>query len=313
MGEMIASRVGYGQALAEFGSDPDVIALDADLSSCTMSCDFAKKYPERFFNVGIAEANMVGIAAGLAACGKRVFCHSFAVFMTGRAYDQIRNSIAYPGLNVKLVGSHSGLTAGEDGGTHQALEDVSLMRSIPGMTVIWPCDANEAKEATKALLQFRGPAYLRTGRSPVENVTPSFANYKFEIGKGIVLQEGSDVTLIAAGLMVQESLKAAKMLEEEGISARVIDMHTIKPIDEELILKAARETGAIVTVENHNRYGGLGSAVAEVLAKHEPTPMEMVAVEDCFGHSGDTWKLLKKYGLSPEEIVKKARLCMARK
>lgn len=313
MGEMIASRVGYGQALAEYGIDEDVIALDADLSSCTMSCDFAKKYPDRFFNVGIAEANMVGIAAGLATCGKRVFCHSFAVFMTGRAYDQVRNSIAYPGLNVKLIGSHCGLTAGEDGGTHQALEDISLMRTIPGMTVICPCDANEAKEATKALLKFDGPAYLRTARSPVENVTPDFENYKFEIGKGIILKDGSDVTLIATGLMVQESLKAAKILEKEGIFAKVIDMHTIKPIDEELIIKVAEETGAIVTVENHNRYGGLGSAVAEVLVKQKPIPMEMVAVEDCFGHSGDTWKLLTKYGLNPEHIVEKAKACMARK
>ena len=312
MGEMIATRAAYGEALREFGGRETVMVLDADLSSCTMSCRFQELYPERFYNVGIAEANMVGIAAGLAAAGKKVFCHSFAMFTAGRAYDQIRNSVAYPGLNVTIVGSHGGLTAGEDGGTHQCIEDLSLMRTVPGMTVICPCDANETREAVRALMDYKGPCYLRTGRITVENITNSYPDYWFQIGRGITLKDGCDVTLIAAGLMVQEAVRAAGMLEKEGISARVIDMHTIKPLDEELVAKAARETGAIVTAENHNCYGGLGSAVAEVLVKKCPVPMEMVAVNDRFGHSGNALELLKRYGLSAEMVAEKARQVMAR-
>ncbi len=312
MGEMIATRAAYGEALREFGGREEIMVLDADLSSCTMSCRFGERYPERFYNVGIAEANMVGIAAGLAAAGKNVFCHSFAMFTAGRAYDQIRNNVAYTGLNVKIVGSHGGLTAGEDGGTHQCIEDLSLMRTVPGMTVICPCDANEAREAVRALVEYKGPCYMRTGRIAVENITPSYPDYHFEIGKGVLLRDGCDVTLIATGLMVQEAVWAAKLLEEEGISARVIDMHTIKPLDEDLVVKAAAETGAIVTAENHNCYGGLGSAVAEVLAKKCPAPMEMAAVDDRFGHSGNALELLKRYGLDAEQIAAKARTAMAR-
>lgn len=313
MGDMIATRAAYGEALREFGGSEDIVVLDADLSSCTMSCDFQEQYPGRFFNVGIAEANMVGIAAGLAAAGKHVFCHSFAMFTAGRAYDQIRNSVAYTELNVKIIGSHGGLTAGEDGGTHQCIEDLSLMRTVPGMTVLCPCDAAETREAVRALISRRGPCYMRTGRIAVENITLNYEGYKFEIGKGIMLKEGTDVTIIATGLMVQEAVKAARQLAEEGISARVLDMHTIKPLDEELVIQAAQETGALVTAENHNRFGGLGSAVAEVLSTRCQAPLEMVAVNDCFGRSGNALELLKRYGLSQEQIVRRAKEALRRK
>ena len=250
MGENISTRVAYGRALAEFGGREDIYVFDSDLKTCTMSMYFAEKYPERFFNVGIAEANMVNIGAGFATCGATSLVHTFAIFAAGRVYDQVRNDVCYPGLNVKVVGSHAGLTVGEDGATHQALEDISLMRTIPGMTVIVPCDDNETRLATKAMLDFKGPCYFRTGRPAVESVTDSIPGYKFEIGKGCQLLNGSDVTLIACGLMVQETLKAADLLAAEGISARVIDMATIKPIDREIIVKAAKETGAIVTAED---------------------------------------------------------------
>lgn len=313
MGEMIATRAAYGEALRELGGSEDIVVLDADLSSCTMSCNFKEQYPARFFNIGIAEANMVGIGAGLAASGKNVFCHSFAMFTAGRAYDQIRNSVAYPGLNVKIIGSHGGLTAGEDGGTHQCIEDLSLMRTVPGMTVLCPCDAAETRAAVRALISHRGPCYMRTGRIAVENITPDYEGYRFEIGKGIVLEDGTDVTIIATGLMVQEAVKASRRLAAEGISARVLDMHTIKPLDEELVVRAARETGAVVTAENHNRFGGLGSAVAEVLGARCPTPLEMVAVDDCFGRSGNALELLKRFGLSQEQIMRKAKDAIKRK
>lgn len=276
MGENISTRVAYGKALAEFGTDEKLFVFDADLKKCTMTLYFAEKYPERFFNIGIAEANMVDIAAGFATCGATALVHTFAIFATGRTYDQIRNSVCYPGLNVKIVGSHGGLTVGEDGATHQALEDISLMRGIPGMTVIIPCDSYEARLATKAMLEKKGPCYFRTCRPAVECVTDQLKNYNFEIGKGVQLTEGTDVTIIACGIMVQEALKAQKLLEEENIYARVIDMHTIKPIDREIIIKAAKETGAIVTVEEHNTIGGLGSAVAEVLVQTEIVPVEFV-------------------------------------
>lgn len=313
MGENISTRAAYGKALVEFGEDENLFVFDADLKKCTMTLHFAEKYPERFFNIGIAEANMVDIAAGFATCGATALVHTFAIFATGRTYDQIRNSVCYPGLNVKIIGSHGGLTVGEDGATHQALEDIGLMRGIPGMTVIVPCDSNEARLATKAMIEKKGPCYFRTCRPAVECVTDRFEDYKFEIGKGIQLVDGTDVTIIACGIMVQEALKAQKLLEQENIHARVIDMHTIKPIDSEIIIKTARETGAVVTVEEHNVMGGLGSAVAEVLAKNEPVPMEFAGVQDQFGHSGKPSVLLKHYGLSPENIAEKAKKVILRK
>lgn len=313
MGEMISTRVAYGQALAELGCDENIYVFDADLKSCTMTQYFAEKYPERFFNVGIAEANMVNMAAGFATCGGTALVHTFAMFASGRVYDQVRNDVAYPGLNVKVIGSHAGLTVGEDGATHQCVEDISLMRTIPKMTVIVPCDGNETKLAVKAMLDYQGPCYFRTGRCAVENVTDTFEDYKFELGKGIQLTDGTDVTVIACGLMVQEALKAQKILENEGIHARVIDMHTIKPIDREIIVKAAEETGAIVTAEEHNVIGGLGAAVAEVVVAEKLVPMEFVGVQDVFGHSGKPAELLVKFGLTAEKIAEKAKKAISRK
>ncbi|MDO4475656.1 MAG: transketolase family protein [Lachnospiraceae bacterium] len=311
MGE--STRVAYGKALAEFGGDEKIYVFDADLKKCTMTEYFEEKYPERFFNIGIAEANMVNVAAGFATCGATALVHTFAMFASGRVYDQVRNDVCYPNLNVKVVGSHAGLTVGEDGATHQCIEDISLMRTIPGMTVIVPCDDHETRLATKAMLDFEGPCYFRTGRCNLETVTDKCADYKFEIGKGITMVDGTDVTIIACGLMVQEALKAADLLKAEGISARVIDMHTIKPIDKDLILKAAKETGAIVTAEEHNVIGGLGSAVAEVLIENALVPMEFVGVQDTFGHSAAPDVLLKHYGLTPEKIVEKAKKAISRK
>lgn len=313
MGENISTRLAYGRALEEFGGRENLYVFDADLKSCTMTKFFAARYPERFYNVGIAEANMVDIAAGFAACGAMALVHTFAMFAAGRVYDQVRNSVAYPGLNVKVIGSHAGLTVGEDGATHQCIEDISLMRTIPGMTVLVPCDDNETRLATKAMLEFEGPCYFRTGRGNVESVTDRFADYDFEIGKGVELTEGTDVTIIACGLMVQEALKAQKMLEMEQISARVIDMHTIKPIDRELIIKAQRETGGIVTAEEHNVIGGLGSAVAEVVVATDNVPMEFVGVQDVFGHSAAPRVLLERYGLTPDKIVRSAKKVIERK
>lgn len=313
MAEKISTRVAYGRALAEFGGREDIYVFDADLKKCTMTEYFEEKYPERFFNMGIAEANMVNVAAGFATCGATALVHTFAIFAAGRVYDQVRNDVAYPNLNVKVVGSHAGLTVGEDGATHQSLEDISLMRTIPGMTVVVPCDAYETRFATKAILDHYGPCFLRTGRDALEIVTDQFAEYRFELGKGVQLVDGEDVTIIACGLMVQQSLKAQKLLKEEGIHARVIDMHTIKPIDQEIILKAARETGAIVTAEEHNVIGGLGSAVAEVIVKNQLVPMEFVGVQDVFGHSASSEVLLEKYGLSPKDIAEAAKKAIARK
>lgn len=313
MGEKISTRIAYGQALAEFGGDENIYVFDADLKKCTMTVYFSEKYPERFYDLGIAEANMVDIAAGFATCGATALVHSFAIFAAGRVYDQVRNNVCYPNLNVKVVGSHGGLTVGEDGPTHQSLEDISLMRTIPGMTVIVPCDANETRLAVKAMLEHKGPCYFRTGRPAVECVTDAIEGYSFELGKGVQLADGQDVTIIACGLMVQEALKARDLLFAEGIHARVIDMHTIKPIDREIILKAAKETGAIVTAEEHNVIGGLGSAVAEVLVQGASVPMEFVGVQDVFGHSASPEVLLKHYGLSPENIAEKAKKAMSRK
>ena len=313
MSENISTRVAYGRTLAEVGNNENLYVFDSDLKKCTMTEYFAEKYPERFYNIGIAEANMVDIGVGFATFGAISLVHTFAIFAAGRVFDQVRNSVCYPNLNVKIVGSHAGVTVGEDGATHQALEDIGLMRTLPNMTVVVPCDAFETRLATKAIVEKEGPCYLRTGRPPVETVTDQIDGYRFELGKGIQLADGSDVTLIACGLMVQEALKAQQMLLAEGIHARVIDMHTIKPSDRDIILKAARETGAIVTAEEHNVYGGLGSAVSEVIVQNFPVPVEFVGVNDCFGHSGHPAELLEKYGLTASQIVSKAHQAINRK
>lgn len=310
--EKQATREAYGQALEELGAvRQDVVVLDADLSKSTKTSMFQSKYPERFFNAGIAEQNLMGLAAGFAAAGKVPFASTFAVFATGRAYDQIRNSICYPRLNVKIAATHAGITVGEDGGSHQALEDINLMRGLPNMTVLVPADGPEAKNAVKAAAEYEGPVYIRLGRSGVPTITD--ADAPFVIGKGRIMREGSDVTLIGCGMMVAKALEAADALAEEGVSAAVIDMSTIKPIDRELIVEWAKKTGAIVTAEEHNVIGGLGSAVAEVLVEEALVPMERVGIEDVFGESGAGGELVEKYRLTAEHIVEKARRAMARK
>ena len=314
MGEKIATRAAYGDALVELGGQyPDLVVLDADLSGSTMTKGFAKAYPDRFFNMGIAEGNMMTVAAGLAAAGKKAFANSFAIFASGRAFEQVRNSIAYPHLNVTVVGSHGGLSVGEDGATHQACEDMAVMRAIPGMVVCCPCDGTEMKAAVKALMDYDGPAYLRLGRSAVEDLTGDLPGYAFQLGKGVTLRDGCDVTIIAVGLMVQEAMKAAETLAAEGIQARVIDMHTVKPLDEELVLKAAKETGCIVTTEEHNIVGGLGSAVAEYLSGVCPVPVVRHGVEDVFGRSGKASEVLAAYGLTADGIVAKVKAALALK
>lgn len=314
MSESIATRAAYGQAIIDLGkTEKDLVVLDADLSGATMTKGFSKEYPERFFNVGIAECNLMGVAAGLAAAGKKPFANTFAMFAAGRAYEQVRNSIAYPRLNVKVVGSHGGLSVGEDGATHQCIEDFSLMRTIPGMLVCCPCDGNEMRQATAALLEYDGPAYLRLGRMAVDTVTDSVPGYRFELGKGAVLRHGTDVAIIACGLMVQEAIKAAETLAGEGLSVRVIDMHTIKPLDEALVLQAARETGCIVTSEEHNIIGGLGAAVSEYLSGVYPIPVVRHGVEDTFGRSGTAKKVLAAYGLTAEVLCGKVRQAVALK
>ena len=308
MGEKLATRSAYGEAVTALGArDPGIVVLDADLSSATMTRQFSQVYPERFFNMGIAECNMMGVAAGLAACGKKPFASTFAMFAAGRAFEQVRNSIAYPRLNVKVVGSHGGLSVGEDGATHQCCEDFALMRAVPNMLVCCPCDGHEMRLAVEALAAYDGPAYLRLGRLAVETVTDSIPGYQFKLGEGAVLRDGADVTLVAVGLMVQMALQAAETLAGEGIDARVIDMHTLKPLDEGLILKAARETGAIVTTEEHNIIGGLGEAVAGYLGGACPVPVVRHGVEDCFGRSGKAAQVLAHYGLTPEGIAAAAR------
>ncbi len=316
MGEVIATRAAYGKALVKLADRyPELVVLDADLSGSTMSSGFAKACPERFFNMGIAEANMAGVGAGLATCGKKVFINTFAMFAAGRAWEQIRNSICYPHLNVKVVGSHGGLSVGEDGATHQCIEDFALMRAIPGMMVLCPCDGHEMELAVGALLEYDGPAYMRLGRLPVETVTDAaaVAAHPFELGKGVTLKDGLDVTLVAVGMMVQEALKAAELLATEGVSARVINMHTIKPLDGDLLLKAAQETGAIVTSEEHNVLGGLGAAVAEFLSENYPVPVVRHGVQDEFGRSGKAQAVLKAYKLTAEEIAVKAKLAISKK
>ena len=313
MAEKIATRAAYGKALAELAErEPNLVVLDADLSGSTMSKDFAAVCPDRFFDMGIAEANMVGVAAGLAACGKKPFVNSFAMFAAGRAWEQVRNSVAYPRLNVKVVGSHGGLSVGEDGATHQCIEDLAIMRAIPGMTVLCPCDAHEMRAAVEALLAYEGPAYLRLGRLAVETVTDQVPGYSFAIGKGALLRPGTDVTVVAVGMMVQMALAAAEQLAGEGISVRVIDMHTIKPLDTEILLQAAKETGCLVTTEEAN-IGGLGSAVTECLSSAYPVPVVRHGVEDVFGRSGAAQKVLAAYGLTVEGIVDKVRRAISLK
>ncbi len=307
-----ATRDAYGAALVELGETmPNLVVLDADLAAATKTGGFKKAFPDRFFNCGIAEGNMMSIAAGLATTGKVVFASSFAMFAAGRAFEQIRNSIGYPHLNVKIGASHAGISVGEDGATHQCCEDIALMRTIPGMTIISPADDNEARQAVLAAAAMQGPVYLRFGRLAVERVTP--ADYKFEIGRGVTLREGNDVTVIANGLLLGEALKAADTLAAEGVRARVINMATIKPLDRELVWQAAAETGAIVTAEEHNIIGGLGSAVAEAVAEKCPVPVLRVGVQDTFGKSGPALELLPLFGLSADAIVEKVHEALALK
>lgn len=301
-----ATREAYGETLKELGAKiPEIVVLDADLSASTKTAVFAKAFPDRFFDTGIAEGNMMSVAAGLAASGKIPFASTFAVFGAGRAYEQIRNSICYPNLNVKVAVTHAGLTVGEDGATHQMLEDIALMRALPNMTVVVPADAAETAQVIRWAASYQGPVYIRMGRAKVEDVISPDA--EFVPGKSTTLADGSDVTIMACGIMTQQALQAAKMLAEEGISARVINMSSIKPIDEEVIVKAAKETGAIVTCEEHTVMGGLGSAVAEVVVRQCPVPMAMVGTEDVFGQSGKASEVLKVYGLTPEHIALEAK------
>ncbi|MBR4295937.1 MAG: transketolase family protein [Clostridia bacterium] len=304
--EKKATREAYGEALAELGDKYDFVVLDADLAAATKTGVFKKKFPDRFFNCGIAEGNMMSVAAGIAATGKAVFASSFAMFAAGRAFEQIRNSIGYPHLPVKIGATHAGITVGEDGATHQCLEDIAIMRTIPGMTIINPADAIEARAAVEAVINYNEPVYMRFGRfaTPVFNVN---ADYKFEIGKGVNLAEGKDVTIVATGLMVSMALEAREILASEGIDARVINIHTIKPIDRDIIIDAAKKTGAIVTAEEHNIIGGLGSAVAEVVGEACPVPVLRVGTNDCFGRSGTVPALLEAYGLTPAALVAKAK------
>ena len=305
----IATREAYGKALVKLGKiNDDVVVLDADLSKSTKTNDFCKAYPNRFFNMGIAEQNLVGAACGFAAAGKIPFASTFAMFATGRAFEVIRNSACYPKLNVKICATHAGITVGEDGGSHQSVEDISLMRSIPNMTVLVPADGVEAEKMIFAAAEFNGPMYVRLGRSAV----PTLFNedYNFEIGKGVVLKEGNDATIIACGMMVNEAILAADMLKEENINVRVINMSTIKPIDTELIIKAAKETKAIVTAEEHSIIGGLGSAVSEVVSENCPIIVQKVGINDCFGESGTPAELLEKYGLTAKHIVEKVKEAM---
>ena len=304
MAELVkkATRESFGEAVTALAAEnPDIVVLDADLAEATKTCIFEKKYPERFIDCGIAEGNMIGIAAGLAACGKIPFAASFAMFSAGRAYEQVRNSVGYPHLNVKIAGSHAGISTGEDGATHQCCEDIALMRTIPGMVVVNPADHYEMLAAVKAAAQHNGPVYLRLGRLAVESVHNN-DDYQFELGKGITLRDGKDITIAATGLMVGEAVKAAKSLEVQGIDARVIDIHTIKPLDEDLLVKAAQETGHIVTVEEHNVIGGLGEAVCACLSQRCPTPVTRIGVQDVYGHSGPALDLLQEFGLCAENI-----------
>ena len=312
MAEKIATREAYGNALAEFGDKYDFVVLDADLAAATKTGVFKKKFPERFFDCGIAEGNMFTVAAGLATTGVVPFASTFAMFAAGRAYEQIRNAIGYPHLNVKIGATHAGITVGEDGATHQCLEDIATMRTIPGMAIINPADAVEARAAVEFAINYNGPVYMRFGRLAVP-VFNDKETYKFEFGKGIELCDGKDVTIVATGLMVDIAMQAKELLAAEGISARVINIHTIKPLDKEIVVKAAKETGAIVTAEEHNIIGGLGSAVAEAVCEEYPVPVVRVGVEDKFGRSGKVPALLEAYGLTPANVAAKAKAAIALK
>lgn len=304
----IATREAYGQALVEFAEQYEqAVVLDADLSLCTKTADFASQYPERYYNIGIAESNMIGIAAGLATCGKKAIANSFAMFIAGRAFEQIRNSVAYPNLDVIVVGTHSGLSVGQDGATHQCLEDLGIMRTIPNMTILCPADAVETRQALKAALDHKGPIYFRLSRLPVETVNDP-ESFRFELGKGVLHKEGKDLTIVTTGLMLQQALLAREvLLEEDRIETRIIHLHTIKPIDKEILITAAKETGLIITAENHNVMGGLGSAVTEILAEHCPVRVRRVGTQDVFGRSGDPQELMSRYGIDANGIVKVVR------
>ena len=313
MGNKIATREAYGKALVKLSTlNENVVVLDADLSKSTKTADFKAVSPERFINMGIAESNMMGVAAGLSTCGKIPFASTFAMFAAGRAFEQIRNSICYPKLNVKVCATHAGLTVGEDGATHQSVEDISLMRSIPNMTVINPADAVETEAAILAVAQYNGPCYVRLGRLPVSVINNS-ENYRFEIGKGVTLAQGDDLTIVATGMMVELALEAKDELAKDGINARVINIHTIKPIDRDLLIKAAKETGVIVTAEEHSIIGGLGSAVAEVVTEECPVPVLKVGIKDTFGESGKPNELVKVYGLTTEAIVEHSKKAISLK
>ena len=308
----VATRAAFGNALVELGAKrDDFVVLDADLAAATQTGMFKKAYPDRFYDCGIAEADMIGIAAGIAATGKKVVCSSFAMFAAGRAFEQIRNSVGYPHLNVIIGATHAGISVGEDGATHQCCEDIALMRTIPGMTVINPADETEAKKAVEAAFELDGPVYMRSGRLAVPVIFGD--DYKFEVGKSVELKEGNDVTIIASGLMVSEALEAYELLKNDGINARIINMHTIKPLDNEAVIKAAKETGAIVTAEEHSVIGGLGSAVSELLCEEYPVPVLKLGVYDTFGHSGPAPKLLDEFGLRAVNIAEKAKKAIALK
>ena len=306
-----STRDGYGRGLEEIGKDRRVVALDADLSESTRSAWFKERYPDRFFDMGIAEADMISTAAGLATCGKVPFASTFAVFATGRAYDQVRVSVAYNKLNVRIVGSHAGLLTGEDGASHQSLEDISMMRALPDMTVIQPADFTEAKKAVAALLDHEGPAYLRLGRGKVPMLFDD--NYKFKIGKGVLLKKGNDAVIFATGSMVHIAMEAAQDLERQSIKAAVVNIHTIKPIDSKLVVDLVKETKAAVTAEDHSIIGGLGSSIAEIIAENGLSNLKRVGVKDSFGESGKPGELYKKYGLTKEEIIKAAKYVVERK
>ncbi|HBC96714.1 MAG TPA: transketolase [Clostridium sp.] len=309
----IATREAYGKALVELGAENEkIVVFDADLSKSTKTAEFKKVYPERFMDMGIAEANMMAVAAGISTCDKIPFVSTFAIFATGRAFEQIRNSICYPNLNVKICATHAGLTVGEDGASHQSVEDISLMRSIPNMTVICPSDAVEAEAAVKAVASIKGPCYVRLGRSKVSIINDS-RNYNFEIGKAIKMREGKDAAIIATGIMVDAALEAYNTLAEEGIKVSVLNVHTIKPIDKEAIVDIARKTGVVITAEEHSIIGGLGSAVCEVLSENSPTPVIRVGIKDTFGESGKPDELLKAYGLTGDDIVKAVKKGMSLK
>lgn len=314
MAGKIATRAAYGEALVELAEKyPKLVVLDADLANATMTKGFAAAYPDRFFDCGIAECNMTGIAAGMSTCGLKPFTDTFAIFAAGRAYEQVRNSIAYPHLNVTVVGSHGGVSVGEDGATHQCTEDFALMREIPGMLVCCPCDGNEMKQAVEALINYEGPAYLRLARPATEIITDEIEGYEFKLGKGVCLRDGKDVSIIATGIMVPIAMKAAELLKAEGIDARVIDMHTIKPLDEQIVLEAAEQTGAIVTSEEHSVIGGLGGAVCELLSEKCPVPVVRHGVNDEFGRSGTANAVLEYYGLTAEVLAQKAKKAISLK